>query len=268
MPYFENLGARLYYEESGPDGRPLVFLHGFALDGRQWTRQVERFSSQYRVITLDARGHGKSSLPAGKVDNGLYWRDVVALLDHLDIGRATLCGNSMGGHVALQVAINAGERVEGLILIGAICTNRFNRYERWGVPVNRFCCRLMPISWLAWSISVGMGNYNHAERPYIKEAVKCVGYGGFNRSWKAVTTMESRPGLPQVSCPTLLLIGADDTMTGRQQPYMQEQITGSQLVTIPRSHHATNLDNPEQVEQEIERFLQGLEEAAHPPRCC
>ncbi|MCL1846778.1 MAG: alpha/beta hydrolase [Coriobacteriia bacterium] len=257
MPYFENQGARLYYEESGQGDGPLVFLHGLSLDGRQWARQVERFSSQYRVITLDARGHGKSSLPPGKVDNNLYWQDVVALLDHLGISRATLCGNSMGGHVAIQVAINAAERVDGLILIGAICTNSFNRYERWVGPINRFCCRLMPISWIAWSISVGMGSYNRADRPYIKEAVKGMGYSGFNRSWKAVNTMESRGGLPQISCPALLLIGEDDSMTGRQQPYMLEHIAGSRLVTIPRAHHATNLDNPEQVEQEIEAFLQG-----------
>jgi pimeloyl-ACP methyl ester carboxylesterase len=261
MSYFENLGARLYYEESGPDdgqgGEPLVFLHGYTLDGRQWARQVERFSSQYRVITLDARGHGKSSLPAGKVDNNLYWQDVVALLDHLGIDCATLCGNSMGGHVALQVAINAGERVKRLILIGAICTNRFNSFERLIAPINRFCCRLMPISWIAWSISVAMGSYNRADRPYIKEVVKGMGYSVFNRSWKAVTTMESRSGLPTINCPALLLIGEDDYMTGRQQPYMLKHIAGARLVTIQNAHHATNLDNPEQVGQEIEKFLQG-----------
>lgn len=65
MPYFENQGTRLYYEENG-QGKPLIFLHGASWDLHQWDRQIEHFSSNYRVIAMDARGHGKSSLPPGK----------------------------------------------------------------------------------------------------------------------------------------------------------------------------------------------------------
>ena len=149
MPYFENQGARLYYEEKG-QGKPLVFLHGATWDMRQWERQVEHFFPKYRVITLDARGHGKSTLPPGKVPPDIFWQDVVAMLDLLNISQATICGLSMGGHVAIQTAIRAQERVEALILIGTICTNQFNLYERAVGPGNRFCQRIMPMSWIAW----------------------------------------------------------------------------------------------------------------------
>lgn len=256
MPYFENKAARLYYEERG-QGQPLLFLHGFGWDMRQWQRQIAHFAPQYRVIALDARGHGKSSLPAGPVDPALFWQDAVALLAHLDIPKAIICGSSMGGHVALQAAIHAPARVQGLILVGAICTNQFNRYERVAVPINRFCQRVMPMTWIAWSIAAAMGKSGPQAKQYIHEVVGTTDHDVYNRTWKAVTSMESRAGLAKITCPTLLLVGDRDSMTGRQQPYMHAQIKGSQLVTIEKAGHATNFDNPEQVEQEIAAFLRG-----------
>lgn len=254
MPYFDNQGARLYYEKKG-QGQPLIFLHGASWDMRQWKREIEHFSSSYRVITLDARGHGKSSLPAGAVSPDVFWRDVVALMDALEIPRASICGLSMGGHVAIQVAIYARERVERIILIGAICTNHFNLYERIVLPINRFCIRLLPMRFIAWSIAAGMGNFSPDAKPYIREVVSGMDHDVFNRVWKAVTSMESMNQLHKIACPALILVGDHDSMTRRQQQYMHEHIRHSKLVIIANAHHGTNLDNPEQVEREIEAFL-------------
>ena len=96
MPCFENSGAKLYFEETGC-GNPLIFLHGAAWDMHQWDEQIRYFSKEYRVIALDARGHGKSSLPPGKVSPDIFWRDVVAMMDFLSIPKAVICGLSMGG---------------------------------------------------------------------------------------------------------------------------------------------------------------------------
>lgn len=257
MPYFENQGANLYYEDVG-QGKPLIFLHGFGWDMRQWKRQVQRFSSEYRVITLDARGQGKSTLPSGEVQNNIFWQDVVAMMDYLTIPKAIICGLSMGGHVAIQTAIHSGKRVEGLILIGTPCTNQFNSFEQMVIPINRFCLRLMPMSWIAWCMSVGLGPFNRASRPYIREVTSNINHDIYNRLWKAVSSMESRDGLSKITCPTLMLIGDHDSMTRRQQQYMHEHIRNSSLVTIENAHHGTNLDNPEQVEREIEVFLKQL----------
>lgn len=254
MPYFENQGARLYYEESG-QGKPLIFLHGASWDMHQWERQIEHFSASYRVIALDARGHGKSTLPPGEVSPDIFWQDVIAMMDFLGIAKASICGLSMGGHVAIQTAIYAGDRVERIILIGAICTNQFNCFERIVLPINRFSLRLMPMSWIAWSISMGMGNFNPAAKPYVRKVVGGLNHDVFNRVWKAVTSMESRDGLSKITCPTLILIGDHDSMTKRQQQYMHAHIQNSKLVTIKNAHHGTNLDNPEQVEKEMEKFL-------------
>lgn len=257
MPYVESQGARLYYEETGK-GQPLVFLHGASWDMRQWKRQVAHFSSNYRMITLDARGHGKSSLPPGKVSPDVFWQDVVALLDHLELPSASLCGLSMGGHVAIQVAINARERVERLILIGTPCTNRFNLFERLLAPVNRLCIRLIPMNWTARASAMVLGRSDLEAEAYIRDVVGNINHDVYNRVWKAITSMESRKGLKNITCPTLILIGEHDNMTGRQQQYIHEQIQGSRLVTIKNAGHGTNLDNPQQVEDEIDAFLREM----------
>lgn len=254
MPYFDHEGARLYYEEHGR-GKPLLFLHGASLDMRQWEREVAHFSKGYRVITLDARGHGRSSLPPGAVPPDVFWRDAVALMDRLEIGKAVVCGLSMGGHVAIQMTIHAGERVAGLILIGAICTSRFNLFERVLLPINRFCLRLMPMSWIGWSEAVGLGQFAPQAKPYIRAVVGGMDHDGFTRVWKGITDMESRDGLEKIACPTLILIGDRDSLTRRQQPYLHAHIRHSRLVTIQNAGHGANLDAPEQVGREIEGFL-------------
>ncbi len=256
MPYFENLGAKLYFEDQGR-GKVLLFLHGASWDMRQWKNEVDYFSSEYRVITLDARGHGKSSLPKGNVSPDIFWKDAKALLDYLNITTAIVCGLSMGGHTAMQLAINAPTRVERLILIGAPCTNSFNLYERICVPVNRICLKLMPMSWIAWSMGIALGT-NPTTKEYIKEVVGSINHDDFNRVWKAVTSMESRSELPQIKCPTLILIGDHDILTKRQQPFIHQSIKHSKLVVIAGANHGTNLDNPLQVRQEISGFIQEL----------
>lgn len=184
-----------------------------------------------------------------------FLRNIIVRLDFQSMEKAIICGLSMGGHVAIQVAIYAGERVECIILIGAICTNRYNLFERMVLPINRFSLRLMPMRWIAWSISMSMGNFNPEAKPYVRKVVGSLNHDAFNRVWKAVTSMESRDGLTKITCSTLILIGDHDSMTQRQQQYIHEHIHNSHLAIIKNAHHGTNLDNPEQVEKEIEKFL-------------
>lgn len=254
MPYFENQGANLYYEVTG-SGNPLIFLHGASWDMHQWDHEVAHFSLNFQVITIDARGHGKSSLPSGPISPTVFWKDVVSLMNHLNLPKAVLCGLSFGGHVALQVAIHAKERVEGIIVIGAICTNQFSLFEKIALPINRFSLKLMPMRWIAWSIAVGIGNFNPDSKSYVLKTVGSLDHKTFHRVWMAITSMECQAELPKITCPTLILLGDHDRLTRRQQPYMQEHIKNSQLKIIENANHGTNLDNPQQVQKEIECFL-------------
>lgn len=103
------------------EGKPLLLLHGFTGSARAWDAIRPHLASVARVIVPDLIGHGDSAKPAHPARYSLEWcaRDLLALLDALDVRRAIVLGYSMGGRVALHLAVSAPERIEALILESA-----------------------------------------------------------------------------------------------------------------------------------------------------
>ncbi len=113
--------VEIYYEDHG-SGRPVVLIHGYPLNGHSWERQ-ERvlLAAGYRVIAYDRRGFGRSSMPASGFDYDTFAADLNALLGHLDLTDAVLCGFSMGtGEVTRYLGTFGSARVRKAVLIGAI----------------------------------------------------------------------------------------------------------------------------------------------------
>ena len=106
----------IYYFEKG-EGTPVIFLHGFTLDSRQWPEQIEYFSQTHRVIVFDARGHGKSDKPheSDRYDLKSYAGDVVAVLDDLGVDSCHYLGFSMGGRIGFGLAHHWPDRVRSLV---------------------------------------------------------------------------------------------------------------------------------------------------------
>ncbi len=141
------------------------------------------FSNSYQTVVWDVRGHGLSSLPKGKVDSGDFSKDLITLLDHLNIEKAILCGLSMGGHISLQTAIRYPERVEALILIGTPFTNSFNWYEKIFIPINRFSTRIIPMR-ISGRIQANMlSKFNPRNKDYIEEAFNMIEKNNWTRVW-------------------------------------------------------------------------------------
>jgi len=116
---FEVEGLRLHYERHGEGTRVVVFLHGLLLDNQLSRRLAADLAERgFQVLLLDLPGHGGSDKPrhasAHRMDS--YARHVMALLDELDIDQAVVGGVSLGANVALQVAVQAPERVRGLLI--------------------------------------------------------------------------------------------------------------------------------------------------------
>jgi pimeloyl-ACP methyl ester carboxylesterase len=121
MPYATNQGVRIHYQVGG-EGAPLVLLHGFNSNLERWHEwgYVEPLQRDYRLILLDARGHGASDKP---YDRAAYtWpipvTDVVAVLDHLQIPQAHVLGYSMGGGTCFGLAQYAPTRIMSLLIGG------------------------------------------------------------------------------------------------------------------------------------------------------
>ena len=118
---FDSAGVKIHYIEQGT-GEPVILIHGLYASGQlNWGAPgiIADLAKHYRVIALDCRGHGESGKPSGEGDYGVRMvEDVVRLMDHLDLRSAHLIGYSMGGMIALKLAVTHPDRVRGAILGG------------------------------------------------------------------------------------------------------------------------------------------------------
>jgi 3-oxoadipate enol-lactonase len=118
MPVFRNGNETLSYDDTGSGGPVLVFNHSFAMNGSMFAPQCDAFRDRYRCITWDQRGHGCSPTDL----DFTFWDsagDCLALLDHLDIQKASFVGASQGGFVSLRLALLAPDRVRSLVVLGS-----------------------------------------------------------------------------------------------------------------------------------------------------
>lgn len=118
--YFDSDGVQIYFTDEG-EGEPVLLVHGFALNGTmQWSKTKKALRDNYRVITIDNRGHGRSDKPHDPAQYGIKMvEDQVRLLDHLGIAKAHVVGYSMGGSITLQLAARHPERVHTAAITGS-----------------------------------------------------------------------------------------------------------------------------------------------------
>src|SRR5512139_3284543 len=114
MPKAQTNGIELYYETQG-EGQPLVLVSGLGYPLWQWHKMVPYLVEHFRVITFDNRGVGQSDKPAGPYTAQMLAADTVGLLDALDIEKAIVMGNSMGGFIAKAMALDFSQRVNKII---------------------------------------------------------------------------------------------------------------------------------------------------------
>ena len=119
MSFADVNGQRVHFEDTGGDGPVLAFSHGLLMDGAMWDPQVAALRDRYRCITWDERRHG---LTESDGTSFTYWdsaADLLALLGHLGVTRATLIGMSQGGYLTQRAAVEAPELVESLVFVAS-----------------------------------------------------------------------------------------------------------------------------------------------------
>src|SRR3954465_8545563 len=117
MPTIQSNGCPINVEVEGPENKPVLMLsNSLGTTLHMWDPQVAALTQHFRLVRYDRRGHGKSGVPAGPYNMEMLGRDVLAILDALQIEKINWCGLSMGGMVGMWLGANAPQRINRLIL--------------------------------------------------------------------------------------------------------------------------------------------------------
>lgn len=223
-------GAVIHWESTG-SGSPLILLHGNGEDMSVFSAQVSEFSKQYRVITVDSRGHGSSL--AGGVKLSLYdmAEDLVSVIRAAGLENASILGFSDGGNIAMIFACRHPQLVDRLILSGANC-DPGGLALRYSLP--------MRVSQAFAAIASPFSSAACRQKELLDLMVK--------------EPRLTKADLGRISARTLITAGQDDMIRRAHTEYLHRNIRDSELVFFPGGHF-TPFENPGEYNAAVLRFL-------------
>lgn len=256
--------TRIHFVEAG-EGPPIILIHGFGASTFSFRHTIPELARHFRVIAVDLKGFGLSERPtAGDYSLSAQARLVGDFMEHLDIQQAVVLGHSMGGEVALRLAIDFPRKVNRLILVDSATHSLTHR----GARVSLFLRPLLPLLALFTlhsgrfrRISLRSAVYDPAHlTPEVLE-----GYfrptrvrGHLAGLGRMLVDRRADPPLDPsaVTQPTLILWGEHDRwLPPSHGERLHEQIPESRLVLIPRAGHLPLEERPEESNRAILEFL-------------
>src|SRR6185436_19517486 len=259
-------GVRVHYQEKGT-GTPLILLHGFTSSTYSWKDVLDPLSKTFRVIAIDLKGFGFSGKPDGDYTRRAQASLVEHLLEHLNIEKAWLCGNSMGGEVALNVALANPQRVAGLILIdsagvevpgsGSLAPGYLL------VPgIGRMLIALSLTSDKLVRQGLAKSFYDQAKvtddrvTTYYRPLQTRGGQLAALRARTQFSMFPVEPNLGQINVPTLILWGAQDALIPLAAgTKMSKLIKNSELVVFDNCGHLPQEEMPTRTVDEMTKFV-------------
>jgi pimeloyl-ACP methyl ester carboxylesterase len=253
-------GARIHYERAGA-GMPVIFLHAGVADGRMWEPQAEAFSRHFDVICPDMRGFGRSELPP------VRWSaigDVLGLIDHLGLKPVHLVGCSIGGGLAIDFALEHGERISRLVLVGP------------GISGAEFGARY-PELFAEMEAADKAGDHaaiveadarlwldGPRRRPgYVKDPIRKLFYAmdsNFDSDFESAPIEPIAPPaaerLHEIIAPTLVVVGDEDAPPIFDAVAMvMEKVPHARKAVIHDAAHLPNLEHPDEFNRVVLEFL-------------
>jgi 2-succinyl-6-hydroxy-2,4-cyclohexadiene-1-carboxylate synthase len=255
-------GITMNYEMAG-EGDPLVLVHGAGDNLCMWYGQVPVFSRHYRVLTYDVRGHGGTECPEGRVDMPLLAADLRELLRVLGIDSAFVLGYSMGGRIALQLALGEPATVRALIMsnsgagLGPPPAGAAERRERLIAALQRGDLETVSEQMTTFSFSPGLKDRDPALFERYKRIKLANDAQSFARVWGSMTQAQP-PDLSRLTCPVLLIAGESDAFTPLESARLTHAaIPGSRFEVLPTGHAAA-LEAPDDYSRIVLDFLAGV----------
>ncbi len=273
------LGRWMNIVDLGPDDEhestarpPLIFIHGLSGCWQNWLEQIPRFARDHRVIAVDLPGFGQSEMPADPISISNYADTIDALMDELGIDTARIVGNSMGGFIGAELAIQYPARVERLVLVAAaglsiesIRTERTHGLRHRAENIVFFSLG-----------NLAAQSHQVALRPRLRHAVlllvaahprklpgplaaqQVLGSGkpGFSDALEAMCRYPLRDRLEQIACPTLVLWGDKDRLVPvKDAAIFEELIPDSRKIIYKDTGHVSMMERPARFNRDVRAFL-------------
>jgi pimeloyl-ACP methyl ester carboxylesterase len=262
-------GRRVHYVDLGAgDGPPIVLVHGLAGNWQNWLENLPRLAGERRVLALDLPGFGHSDEPPDEISISGYGRAVNEFSEQVGLGEVALVGNSMGGFVAAETAIQFPERVERLVLVSAA---GITSSDLWREPV------------MVWGRVAAMAGARGAAekrlailRPRIRHLVfssimrhpsriaaemlwemsEGAGRSAFRPALEAIIDYDFRDRLEDISSPTLIVWGESDMLVPVADASEYERsISGARKIVMEDTGHVPMVERPRTFNDTLIEFV-------------
>ena len=261
MPYLKTGGANIFYEQKG-QGPPLLLIAGMSRDASSWQYILKELTDKFELIMFDNRGCGRSTFGDAFSLSDIAG-DALALLDHLGHNKAHVCGHSMGGMVAQEMALNHPEKIDKLILASTspklslhalgilddLLVKWENNYDaaEWFRELYQ---------WLFSPSALGNKKFIDAAIIFALSYPYAQTLDGFRTQVRAITQFDLSSNLKGITNNTLLISGTEDILIPPEESKQLLDIRGkTTFSTIVGAAHSLHAEKPGEFAALVNQFL-------------
>jgi 3-oxoadipate enol-lactonase len=257
MPFAPVENGQLHYRLDGSPNLPvLVLSNSLGTDHSMWDAQVPSFTQKFHLLRYDSRGHGASTVSPGDYTIGRLGRDVLALLDHLELATVSFCGLSVGGMVGQWLGLNAPERFNKLVLCSTAA--KIGNEEIWNSrieAVRKSGVRSISDAILQRWFTPAFQQREPGTVARVRKMLEAASDEGYIATCAAIRAADFRSEVTRIRSKTLVTSGTHDVATppadGR---WLAEQIPGSQYQEFGAAH-LSNIELPQPFSEAVLNFL-------------
>lgn len=256
MPVTERAGANIHWRVDGDPARPaLVLLNSLGSCLGLWEPVMPALLRDFHVLRVDKRGHGGSSATPPPYTIAGLADDVLAAMDAAGIDRAACAGVSIGGMIAMQLALQAPARIERIVVSNSSAYVGPGRFaERIAAVRSRGLGALADEVIERWFSPATIA----AASPFVEQVYACfraVDPEGYIGCCEAILAMDLRESLARIACPALVIAGRDDlSLPPEHSRLIAQRIPGARLVELPAAH-IPHVDLPQEYAATLREFL-------------
>jgi len=269
VPHANVNGIEIHYRETG-EGFPIVFIHGYTGNSRNWPLTVPALREQFRTISMDLRGHGLSAKPTRPEDYklALMANDVRGLLEQLGVHECYLVGHSMGGGVAMRLIVSHPELFRALVLVDTSASPQDSSRTDMRTALLKIAREEGLEAAFEAQLRIDPGASEIRSNPeaievwrqqFLMTSLEAYLYCAAAMAERESSFLED---LRRIAVSALIVCGERDAPFLDPSRQMHETIPGSELVIIPGAGHSPQFETPAEFNRVLREFLSRVRETS------